>query len=146
MAWTQIVTWLIVVLGWCYVNHQNNLREKRKEIRALIDGVQTQLNDIEKLAIEYHTNDEASENLAFELKRNLNRKLLINFQILESRGFKTGECNTYRKQLRKAITLRNFDTGSFELQIVSSEIIKDIWLTKDKLSHEIERCFSQEYK
>lgn len=146
MESSQIVTWIIVVLGWCYVNQQNNLREKRKEIRALIDGVQAQLNDIEKLAIEYHTNAEVSENLAFELKRNLNRKLLINFQILESRGFKIGECNTNRKQLRKAITLRNFDTGNFELQTVSSEIIKDIWLAKDELSHEIERCFSQEYQ
>ena len=89
MEWTQIVTWLVVVSGWCFVNHQNNLREKRKEIRALIDGVQAQLNDIEKLAVEYHTS-ENSKNLAFELKRSLNQKLSSKFKILTSRGFEIG--------------------------------------------------------
>ena len=145
MAWTQIVTWLIVILGWAFVNHQNNLREKRKEIRSLIDSVNVQLNEIELLAIKYHTN-EATEELAFQLKRSLSQQLLSKFKVLELRGFKIGSCDTYRKQLRKSVTLKNFDTNDYQVQGFSSEIVKDIWLTKDRLTHEMEKCFSRNYK
>ncbi|NOQ64704.1 MAG: hypothetical protein GQ582_09355 [Methyloprofundus sp.] len=143
--WAQIVTWLIVIAGWVFVNQQNNLREKRKEIRSLIDNLHVQLDDIEKKAVKYHT-DEGTKELAFQLKRDLNQKLRSKLKILELRDLDLKKSSTYQKELRKAITLNNFDTNNFKSQLFSSEIIKDIWLAKDKLSHEIELCFSRKYK
>jgi len=55
MGWTQIVTWLLVIAGWLLVNHQNNIREKRKEIRTILDKIQSLLDEIEIQAVNYHT-------------------------------------------------------------------------------------------
>ena len=81
MGWTQIVTWLLIIAGWLLVNHQNNIREKRKEIRTILDKIQSFLDEIEIQAIQYHTN-QASSDLAFQLKRSLNQKLRNRLDIL----------------------------------------------------------------
>jgi len=40
---TQIITWLLIMGGWWIVNRQNNWREKRKEIRAILNQLQSDL-------------------------------------------------------------------------------------------------------
>ncbi len=70
MAWSQTVTWFLVIAGWWLVNRQNNIREKRKETRTLLDKIKSLLDDLEKQAIKYHTSPQ-SDDLAFEIKRSL---------------------------------------------------------------------------
>ena len=144
-SWTQIVTWLIVISGWWLVNRQNNIREKRKEIRALIDKVLFLIDEIEQQAIHYHTKAEMSDEIAFQLKRGLHQKLRDKLKILNLREINTDSCSQPLKELRQAITLKNFDTTSFAQQNLSSNIITNIWFARDKLSQEVEKCFLKTY-
>jgi hypothetical protein len=144
-GWTQIVTWVLVFAGWWIINHQTNLREKRKEIRSIIDNLQTLLEQIETQAIEYHTSNTPTD-LAFHLKRSLSQRLQQHLSILKLRGLDVSTCYSFLKQLRRAVTLSNFDSSTFERQSISSPLIKDIWLSKDRLSHELERCFAKHYR
>jgi len=145
LEWSQVITWLVVITGWYVVNDKNNDREKRKEVRSLIDSIQNMLDDIEKESIQYHTNKQ-SEELSFQIKRNLNNNLSSKVNVLKLRGFEIGKCDKYRKQLRQAITLKNFDTNDFQPQAFSSEIIRDILISKGNFINEIEKCFSKNYK
>ena len=144
MEWSQVVTWLLVILGWWLVNRQNNIREKRKEIRAFIDKLQNSLDELESHAIKYHTS-EKSDDLAFSLKRSLNKKIPNKIALLKSRNLDMNKCYPYMKQLRQAITLENFDTANFHPRDISDDLLKKIWLSKENLSHEIEMVFSKKY-
>ena len=145
MQWSQTVTWMLVIAGWWLVNRQNNIREKRKEIRTLIDKLQVYLDDVETLAIKYHTNQESSD-LAFELKRSLNQKLRSKLDILKLRTLDVNKCYPLLKQFRQAVTLNNFDTSSFKPQSMSDTIVTNIWPAKDKLSQELEKSFATKYR
>lgn len=145
MQWSQTVTWMLVIAGWWLVNRQNNIREKRKEIRTLIDKLQVYLDEVETLAIKYHTNQESSD-LAFELKRSLNQKLRSKLDILKLRTLDVNKCYPLLKKFRQAVTLNNFDTSSFKPQSMSDTLITNIWLAKDKLSQELEKSFATKYR
>ena len=144
MVWPQIVPWVIVIAGWWLVNRQNNIREKRKEIRTIIDKVQSLLDEVESQAIQYHTNQESSD-LAFQLKRSLNQKLRNRLDILKLRSLDVEKCYPLLKQFRQAVTLENFDTSNFKPQNISDDLIKNVWVAKDKLSHELEKSFASKY-
>lgn len=145
MGWSQIVTWVLVMAGWWLVNRQNNIRENRKEIRTLIDKIQLSLDEIESQAIQYHTNEQSSE-MAFQLKRSLNQKLRNKLDVLKLRKLDIDKCHSSLKQFRQAVTLENFDTSNFKPQHISDDLIKKIWLAKDKFSNELENCFAKKYQ
>ena len=144
MGWTQIVTWLLVIAGWLLVNHQNNIREKRKEIRSILDKIQSLLDEIEFQAVNYHTGQESSD-LAFQLKRSLNQKLRDRLDILKLRNIDVKKCYSLLIKFRQAVTLENFDTTSYKAQNLNDDLIKNIWLAKDRLSQEFEKSFANRY-
>jgi hypothetical protein len=144
LASAQIITWLLVILGWYLVNRQNNAREKRKELRALLDQTQKLLDDIETQAIAYHT-VEATGERAFFLKCTISQKLKHKLDVLSRRSLNLESSLTLLKELRKSITLNNFDSASYEKKELSDPLVRDIWLSKDRLSHELEKCFARKY-
>ena len=145
MGWEQTIPWLLVVAGWWLVNRQNNIREKRKEIRSFIDKIQTFLDELEVQAIKYHTSGERSDELAFYLKRDLTKKFPNKLMILQLRKLDIKKCNEYLKKFRQAITLDNFDSSAFQTKNISDDLIKRIWLSKELLSQELERIFAKKY-
>ncbi len=147
--WTlfaQVLTCGVILFVCIYTNSKNNIREKRKEIRSLIDNIQDMLNSIEEQALKYHTNKKESKQLAFELKRDLDVSLGTNFEILKSREFEIGTCDPFYAEFRVAIASPNFEEGKFKPLDFSAEILLGIRISKDELSKEIERCFSSKYK
>jgi len=144
MEWAQTVTWLLVITGWGLVNRQNNIREKRKELRALLDKIQSFLDELEDQAIKYHTSEQSAE-LAFHLKRSLNKKFQNKLSILKLRNLDIEKCYPHLKQFRKAVTLENFDTADFKPRSISDDLIKNIWLSKENLSQELEKSFAKKY-
>jgi len=49
------------------------------------------------------------------------------------------------KKFRQAVTLENFDTSSYKAQNLSDDLIKNIWIAKDRLSQELEKSFANHY-
>ena len=105
----QFGTWLIVIIGWFFVDWKNNRRELRKEKRALIDKINVDLNSIEKIAVEYHQNDHANVKTSQEIKISLDRvvKILNREKLLIQKEYKKFIA------FKKSITLENFDLYGF---------------------------------
>ena len=145
--WATPVTWLIVIAGWYVVNNQNNARIKRNEIRRLVDDIQRLLDDIEINAIQYHTQADRThaERLSFLLKQQLNTGLSDKLALLNDLDVNLERCWPIQAELRKAITLDNFDSDHFKQQNYSSDIVRNTALYKNQLSREIERAFSKKY-
>lgn len=57
MEYAPIFALVIVIIGWCVTNHQNNQREERKEIKAAVDALVKIIDSTTILAIEYYSND-----------------------------------------------------------------------------------------
>lgn len=63
----QIITWLVIIFGWRVANASNNTREKRKELRAELDTIRIQLDELVDLAWVYYTSDLESTKRAAEI-------------------------------------------------------------------------------
>jgi hypothetical protein len=135
----QSVSWLIVITGWIVINHQNNQRETRKELRAAIDSVAKQIIDTEISAIQFHKK-EYSDSLAQELRIAIDR---IDSRI-ELISKATKDAYTLRRAIitfRQAITLYNFDRSNHQPEGDQSGIINDIAEASNTLIQELEQCF-----
>jgi hypothetical protein len=138
----QIVPWVLVIIGWFFVDERNNRRELRKEKRALIDKINVDLNSIEKIAVEYHQNDHANVKTSQEIKISLDRvvKILKREKLLTQKDYKKFI------EFRQAITLNNFDSSGFVTQLDNSELLQNIYLTKDDLLHVMEIKFNDDFR
>lgn len=66
--------WLLVVAGWVVVNRQNNSRERRKEVRTVVDSTEKLILEIEVAARKYYAlpgTDSDAATLALEIKASL---------------------------------------------------------------------------
>lgn len=138
----EIVPWVLVIIGWFFVDERNNRRELRKEKRALIDKINVDLNSIEKIAVEYHQNNYANVKMSQEIKISLDRvvKILNREKLLAQKDYKKFI------KFRQAITLDNFDSNSFVVQLDGAELLQNIYLTKDDLLHAMETKFNNDFR
>lgn len=137
----QIVTWVIVIIGWLIVNHQNNNRERRKEIRQAIDKIVNRIEEIEQDALRFHQSSFDGGSA---------RKLLLSLD-------KTGRSITwlrmvgteeYKKSIvsfRRSITLKNFDpTAHVALGSNDSQLAR-ISAAADNLVNLLENAYAAQY-
>ena len=139
---TQIPTWLIVVAGWFVVHHLSRKRDQRKEVRERLDQFIIALRAIEEKAIQFHQSDSYKGDLArtllFDIQRiisKLKRHPLDSFEIAPN----------LLKELRRAITLKNFDPSKFACQpancYIFSNIANAVDVIEDQLEKEYERIY-----
>lgn len=62
------IGWIVLVVGWIYTNHTNNLRESRKELKSLLDALIMDINALKDKALIYYVSPiKGSEQLSFEI-------------------------------------------------------------------------------
>lgn len=116
----------LIVIGWFIVYGLGRMGKSKDDRLKRIDGINNILDDIELMAVEYHT----------ELKNE--NKIRINLQLTNvSRDIyslvkKNKKVDFALMQYRKAITLNNFDYDSV-VQDPNSELIRNIGETKQYL-------------
>lgn len=139
---TQLITWVILVVGWYVVHHLTAQREQRKEARERLDQFVIALREIEVRSVEFHQSKTYEADLA--------RTLLFDIQRIFVRlkrhpfGLFVIPPNL-PKEVRKAITLRNFDFSKFTRQSPNSEILGDIANAIDKLEDQLEKEYERIY-
>lgn len=144
--WAQVVTWGLVIAGWLFVDRKNNEREKRKEIRALVDKTQSMLDQIEEGAVRYHTQGH-DDHLARSIKVCLYRKLPDALKIANLRGIMIEDQDRRIIDLRQAITLHNFDSANRYTPLSLNEsTILSIGEYKDILSSALEVAYHKQYR
>lgn len=139
---TQIPTWLIVVVGWFVVHRLTVKREQRKEARECVDAFVRTLRESEAKAISFHQGnvfkDDLARALVFDIQRaiaKLKRHPFASFNISPDSLI----------ELRRAITLNNFDSSQFACQPANSLILSDIANAVDGIEDQLESEYERIY-
>ena len=138
----QIPTWIIVVVGWYVVHYLSNKRDQRKETRDRLDQFISVLREIEGKANKFHQSEaykgEIARVLVFDIQRI--------FAKLKRHPFSSFEVSpNLLKELRQAITLKNFDSSKFSCQPVNSAILNNIANTVDDMEDQLEKEYERLY-
>lgn len=138
----QIITWLIVICGWIYVDRRNNNRESRKERRDDICKLKNRIEKIIDNAIQYHTNASHDQNLSREIKIQIDL-LATSIQSLKNFGIRLDSSMVVA--FRKAVTYHNFDTHSFTKRPHYDPLILEIQDTGTALATALDVSFINKY-
>ena len=137
----QAITWLIVLFGWNIVNAQNNQRERRKEVRTSTDRLKERLEKLEQMAIAFHRSDFDSERARLiqgELQR-------ISQTAIRTGLLTTVDYNRFTVDLRRSITLKNFDSTSHIILPLSDPLLDRISCAINNIIEALEDGFSRKY-
>jgi hypothetical protein len=143
MEWGNVVSWLIILIGWLVVNYQHNSRETRKEIRVGLLELYKILDDIEAKAFDYHTSggsSSAARRIRAELAQLHARiKLILCGHV---------RCDYVRSlaQFRKSITYENFDTANYVKRPPDDDLFDRILEAKRDLIVILEQAFNNKYR
>ncbi len=138
----QVVTWVLVILGWVVVHYLTVVRDRQKEIRDLKLKVIQAISEAETMAIEFHTakgfDSAKAQKITSMIQRissDMTRPPLASFQNYSS----------VAKEFRQAITLKNFDASQYLSQQTSSEIVADISYAAEKITRILEIGYDNRY-
>ena len=136
------LTWFLVVFGWIITHWLTSRREQRKEIRSKLDEIRKKLIELEKAAIDFHTSDsffiEKSRAITLSISR-------ISNEIERESKIKI-DTSYFRGELRRAITLKNFDRSSFEKKDYDSPLLSKIADSHDQLVGRLEMNYINFYR
>lgn len=138
----QLVTWLVIIVGWYFVDRRQNARETRKEIKAEIDILVETIESAIDSATAYHTATKHDPALSSSVKLLL-AKVSKTLNLLREREV----ClkNSFMVELRQACTLNNFDTVRFTQKSHTDPIIKEIVEAGQDLIYALRRTFISKY-
>lgn len=142
MTWVHAIPWLIAVFGWFAGHAFSEARERRKEIKSMIEKIQERLAANEKLAIEFHTSIDFGEANARVITTNIDRieRTISRIQVLNDKNLEP-----FIISYRQAITLKNFDLSEFRQQVFASELVQEITNSAFELEDEIDRQYQERY-
>jgi hypothetical protein len=132
----QLVPWLLIVVGWMIVNYQNNVRETRKEARAMADAAKKTAIEVSSKAVDFFTSADAS-GLALKSSLELLEIELERFPLF-SAGSKLLVCFT---AFAEVITGDDFESRDRSVKEPTSPEINAVFRTRNELLAEIERQF-----
>lgn len=139
---TQIPTWFLIIAGWFAVHHFSKEREQLKEARERLDQFILTLKATEEKAIKFHQSDtykgDVARTLVFDIQRIIARlkrhpfcKFVIDPNLL--------------KELRRAVTLKNFDSSKFACQPANSSILGNLANAVDDIEDQLEKEYERIY-
>lgn len=127
------------------MDNSNDKRETRKEVRAALDLLQELLTNLEQRAVTYHAGETPDVALAAEIKRDLYRRIPGRLLLFSERGLAIESLTTEVLELRKAITLNNFDSQQFKQLHAGSELLNHISLCRENLGGKLELTFARRF-
>lgn len=147
--WLQVfapaVGWGIVIIGWIYVARDNDAREQRKEVRALLNEIGKYIMEIEELAYKYYALPaSSSQEEGKRLKRDIKR-LASRISTLKNIN-KEFDLNIELNDYRQVITGRDFDTSHRPERMHNDAIYHEISDSAVKLNNAMENLYAKSYK
>ncbi|WP_374981302.1 hypothetical protein PSGK_09625 [Pseudomonas solani] len=139
---SEIITPMLVIIGWALVNRQNNKREERKELRTSINEIREDIEALENLSIEYHTNSCDSNSKSDSILNSLTK---LSRKLGHTRLPKESYLNSYIS-LSECVTSNNFRTRDFKKQTKNSEFISNIKSASQELQDKLEDSFYKTYR
>ena len=139
----QWVSWLLIIIGWWFVNWTNNKSETRKELKAATEAFRVKIENLTDLAIDYHTN---TRDIHKEWKIKHRLKYLWGdadhqFSSIVDKAQLTSKVFAYRKN----ITVSNFDTRKHKPLNINDDILDNIADSSEALIRLIEQAYIKHY-
>lgn len=136
----QLVTWLIVVFGWRYVNKTNDGREARKECRSAVDAAKKEVALISKLGISYFTGSENA--IADEIKSALQ---MLEVELERLKNFRSSNLFIRFSEFQDACTGADFESAGRIKHCQNSAIVQSILFSRNRLIQQLEIHFRMLY-
>lgn len=134
MDWKDIITWLLVIIGWFVVHTATVRREDLKEKRDTTLRIIQEIREVEDIAIEFQTSSEFLEENYDILVWKIHRiTSALHRPPLKFLKISTNIIISFRQNLTS-----NTDKSSFITQSHTSENIRNIHEAADNLTNEIE--------
>ncbi len=140
------ISWIIVIVGWLFVRHDNNTREDRKELRSLLDKIAVEIHELTQKANEYYLSNQDGQTpfKTADIKRRL--WLLENrINLLKKYKTKFDNNQTYA-DFRSAISGNDFEKSDREALLPSNEIYQNMSLKAKDLIEYLENEFMLFYR
>lgn len=135
---------LMVALGWRVVSRENDKREKRKEIRSILNEVRQLLTQVEMRAIEYYRIEpEKSKDLAIQIKQQI--KQIATLVTMVTRLSTKFDLSEAMMEFRSAVTGGDFESANRPLRSSDDQLFAQISLTSAELLNLMEEIFSSIY-
>jgi hypothetical protein len=138
--WIQVVPWGIAVAGLVANHLFSEARERRKEFRSQLDKLIERLTKLEAQGTAFHTAASYDEDTARSIDSEISRIERVATR-LTAHAVPTDAIISHRQ----ALTLRNFDSGSFQQQVGASEIVREIEATTVDYEEALEACYRNRY-
>lgn len=123
MQYGLFFTLLSVAIGWIVVHKLSEQRERRKEVRALLDKLMERLKVLEKDVICFHTHPTFDYSKSREITSEMDR---IETKVTRIPYFNQDDLVPTLIAYRQSITSKNFDKSSFQTLAQDSELIENI--------------------
>lgn len=150
--WTRTIAAAIspvlVVVGWRWVNKQNNLREQRKELRQVIDRSLKLVNEIVELGIEYHgagADARKSPDLDGWKITMMLGQVSGNIKLLRDRGLIMQASNAPYIRLKQILTGQDFMTKDWKPWAADDIRWMDAMHATNNLTHALDKIFFESF-
>ena len=119
-AQTDIVTWLLVFIGWAVIHKATLIRDRRKEKREISMQICKDIAELQSAAIDFHTASHFNVRKSTDLAQQVERIILrLQKPPLSELNIPLGRMITLRRQ----ITKHNIDPTDYKSQPDDSPII-----------------------
>lgn len=137
------ISLLIAVVGWWVVNRQHDKRERRKEERALVDGLKKLVIEVSKSATDYMCAPHRDEGIESDLKLALDQ---IEIELARFRAYASdGELVTAMGNFADAATGDDFESHTKKAVSRSDAGPQRLALRRNQLLSLLETRFSLKY-
>ncbi len=143
VAWGPILAAFIAVAGWLVNEFLSSRRDLRKELRAEVDLLLEALEIMEQDAVDFHTAIAGSAASKVKILRGLTR-IGRSLPRLRAKGLTRLKAEQAMMQVRRAITLENFDSD-FVTRAPDDKILADVMAAVGELHDQIEDAYSDRY-
>ena len=148
-CWGEIVfkllTPAIITVGWFVLYQQQKRLIQRKDVWETVNRVLEKLPILETLALEFHTQPSYSSLVAAQITHCLTQVTTAAGIVSFALG-KPSLTKSIQIQLRRAITLNNFDKSNFRQLDDSEEQLSEISMAVLSLTRVIQKAYWDRYK
>ena len=139
---SNVVTWLLVILGWVLVHYLTTVRERRKDIGEAVAGLVDRIYELEDDAIKFHKAESfdhfAARDIVTEVSRVSMDLVTAPFSALRIRP-------DLMKQVRRSMTLQNFEEARFKSLPANNQVIGKIGAAADDLARAVRGQYHDRY-
>ena len=138
------IGWAVLFGGWYFLSRDNDRRERRKEVRALLNEIRNSILSVEDQAYEYYnTHAQASQKLARKIKRDLKHLagMITTLKNLNPNFDLDNLFNQYRQNL----TGHDFESAARTERSPNDALFAEISESAVQLTSAMETMFQKSY-